>query len=186
VTDPDDSICRFATLITQHNIELYNAMASFGLFIKPSSLSDTLLYAMLTQPAPGNSSGSFESYADWFIQTNQQRMGEAYRYMRDRLESLGLEVFPSSSGHFIWTRVADDAKWGSWDEELAGFERIFDAGVYIVSRRRMSLCLVPSLDRQRFRLPVLCSTLRNRDTFVSRLRSPNRWQSSDWTGSKRR
>ena len=133
MTDPLD-FHRFATLITQHNVELYNAMASFGLFIKPSSLSDTLLYAMLTQPGPESSNESFESYADWFIATNQQRMERAYRYMRDRLESLGLVVFPSTSGHFIWTRMPDESEWGSWDDELVGFERIFDTGVYIVSR----------------------------------------------------
>lgn len=91
---------------------------------------------MLTQPAPESSNGSFETYADWFIDTNKQRMEVAYRYMRDRLESLGLEVFPSSSGLFIWTKVAEDAKWGSWQEELAAFERMYSAGVYIVSRGR--------------------------------------------------
>jgi hypothetical protein len=113
-------------------------MASFGFFLKPSSLSDALLYALLSQPAPQNSIGSYESYADWFIWTNQQRMEEAYRYMRDRLESIGLEVFPSNSGHFIWTKMVDDTRWGTWDEELAGFEQVFDSGVYIVSRRDWS------------------------------------------------
>jgi DNA-binding transcriptional MocR family regulator len=108
-------------------------MASFGLFIKPSSATDALLYAMLTGPSPSNAPGGFDSYADWFIHTNQERMGHAYRYMRDRLEKMGLEVIPSTAGHFLWTKVPDELGWNTWDEELAGFERIFDGGVYIVS-----------------------------------------------------
>lgn len=130
---------RFATLVSQYNTELHRAMASFGLFIKPSSVSDALLYALLTAPSPtGNEdqdshSGSFECYADWFIHTNQRRMRDAYRYMRDRLERAGLAVVPSHAGHFIWTKVSEEAGWGSWEGELDGFGKIFDGGVYIVS-----------------------------------------------------
>lgn len=133
------SAIRFATLVSQYNTELHRAMSSFGLFIKPSSVSDALLYALLTAPPPTGDvdqdghTGSFECYADWFIHTNQRRMREAYRYMRDRLEKAGLEVVPSYAGHFIWTKVSKVAGWGSWESELDGFGKIFDAGVYIVS-----------------------------------------------------
>jgi hypothetical protein len=128
---------RFATLVSQYNTELHRAMSSFGLFIKPSSVSDALLYALLTAPPPtgdeNSQTGSFECYADWFIHINQRRMREAYRYMRDRLERAGLEVVPSHAGHFIWTKVSNEAGWESWEGELNGFEKIFDARVYIVS-----------------------------------------------------
>jgi hypothetical protein len=136
------SAIRFATLVSQYNTELHRAMASFGLFIKPSSVSDALLYALLTAPPPagdedlqkeGHTGLKFECYADWFIDTNQRRMRDAYRYMRDRLEKAGLEVIPSHAGHFIWTKVSKEAGWGSWEGELDGFGKIFDAGVYIVS-----------------------------------------------------
>jgi hypothetical protein len=135
------SAIRFATLISQHNTELHRAMSSFGLFIKPSSVSDALLYALLTAPPPAadediqkdGPTETFECYADWFIHTNQRRMRDAYRYMRDRLETAGLEVVSSHAGHFIWTKVSNEAGWGSWVGELDGFGKIFDTGVYIVS-----------------------------------------------------
>lgn len=115
-------------------------MASFGLFIKPSSVSDTLLYALLTTPAPTgcDEMGTFGCYADWFVHANQLKMRDAYRYMRDRLEAVGLDVVPSNAGHFIWTRVPAESGWISWDDELREFGKIFDGGVYIVSRGRRS------------------------------------------------
>jgi len=140
---------RFATLVSQYNTELHRAMASFGLFIKPSSVSDTLLYALLTTPAPTGKDemGSFGCYADWFIRANQLKMRDAYRYMRDRLEAVGLEVVPSNAGHFIWTRLPDTSGWASWADELREFGKIFDGGVYIVSRR----CGCPVMAKKRRR-----------------------------------
>jgi hypothetical protein len=131
---------------------------SIALFMKVSSATDTLFYALLSSPAPDTSSearapsetlqaiksacGAIdpahpreveESFASWFIAENRRRLTDSAAYMTNWFVERGFKVYPANAGHFLWVDFGDRVGWDTWDRELDGFNEVFNQRVYIVS-----------------------------------------------------
>jgi 1-aminocyclopropane-1-carboxylate synthase len=120
---------RLGVLITRNGQDLTHALAPLSLFTKISTPADCLFSALLTEPhADGK-----ESFVSWFMRENSTRLGSVHEFAVDWFNSRGVDVTPSNAGHFIWVNIGKKMGWKTVEEEEAGFCRIFDAGLYIVS-----------------------------------------------------
>jgi hypothetical protein len=149
----------FGSLISQHNPEVLRAVMSLALFMKVSSATDTLFYALLSSPAPHDSpeetdrsktlsaiqaacdaidpsrpASIEECFASWFVAENRRRLTDSAAYLTKWFEDRGFKVYPANAGHFLWVDFGDRVGWDTWDRELEGFNEVFNQRVYIVSR----------------------------------------------------
>lgn len=131
---------------------------SIALFMKVSSATDTLFYALLSSPAPELSPEAKtptetlpaiksacdaidpskpaqleDSFASWFIAENQRRLTDSAVYMTNWFVERGFKIYPANAGHFLWVDFGDRVGWDTWDRELEGFGEVFNQRVYIVS-----------------------------------------------------
>ncbi|KAI5449838.1 hypothetical protein NCC49_003954 [Naganishia albida] len=148
---------RFGSLISQHNPDVLRAVMSLALFMKVSSATDTLFYALLSSPAPEFPSEEAsdraetikaihaacdaidasrpmrieDSFASWFVTENRRRLTDSAAYMTNWFETRGFKVYPANAGHFLWVDFGDRIGWDTWDRELDGFNEVFNQRVYI-------------------------------------------------------
>lgn len=150
---------RFGSLISQHNPEVLRAVMSLALFMKVSSATDTLFYALLSSPAPHLSPEEMdrsktlmavqaacdaidpsrpapieESFAAWFVAENRRCLTDSAAYLTKWFEERGFKVYPANAGHFLWVDFGDRVGWDTWERELEGFNEVFNQRIYIVSR----------------------------------------------------
>jgi len=79
-------------VIYTENQKLLASLASISIFTSVSTETQFLLTRMFED----------QNFVDNLIQTNQKRLKERYEKCVELLESLGLKVFPSEAGTFIW------------------------------------------------------------------------------------
>jgi hypothetical protein len=133
---------------------------SIALFMKISSLADTLFYAILSSPAPSlptdetnpakitqairSACDSIDphhpvpianSFGSWFVTENRRRLTESAAYMTRWFTDRGFRVYPANAGHFLWVDFGDRLGWDTWEKELDGFNGLFAERIYIVSWR---------------------------------------------------
>ena len=102
------------------------------MLMKISSPADVLFSALLTSkssPTPSN-----QTFLAWFVKENRRRLTEAHAVVRTWFEERGVRVADSNAGHFCWVQVGERMGWRSVAEEKAGFQKMLDGGVYLVSK----------------------------------------------------
>jgi 1-aminocyclopropane-1-carboxylate synthase len=73
------------------------------------------------------------------MRENRWRLESNYRLARDYLTDKKFNVVPSNAGHFLWVDIGSRLGWKTVDDDEDGFARIFDAGLYIVGLRVVSV-----------------------------------------------
>ncbi|ORY25180.1 pyridoxal phosphate-dependent transferase [Naematelia encephala] len=112
---------RIGSLVSQHNPLLLRAMANTSMLMKISSPADVIFSTLLTD----------DSYLEYFISTNRQRLGDAQAFVRGWFVQRGVTVAPSNAGNFIWVDLGGKLGFRDVATEKKVFQKLLDGGVYI-------------------------------------------------------
>ncbi|KDN39234.1 PLP-dependent transferase [Tilletiaria anomala UBC 951] len=117
---------RVGTLVCQHNDSLIRAMKATAKLAMVSSAADALWSALLHDDA----------FLPWFIETNRQRLSDAYETCKAWCMRMGIAYTPSNAGHFMLVDLApflpttlDGTKLNCEESETALWAKFLDHGV---------------------------------------------------------
>jgi 1-aminocyclopropane-1-carboxylate synthase len=87
---------RLGVVISQHNVDLHNALKGISLYSYPSGISDHLTALML---------GDTE-FTESYIQENQKRLSDSYAYTANYAKDHGIEYATGcNAGFFLWVNL---------------------------------------------------------------------------------
>jgi 1-aminocyclopropane-1-carboxylate synthase len=79
------------------NVDLLDAFTAPALFMKVGSPSDALFSSLVGDP----------DTLEWFLETNQKRLTQAYAFTTAWLKRHSIPYIPSKAGHFVFSAALD-------------------------------------------------------------------------------
>jgi len=110
-------------VIHSRNAEVLNCLNTVGSYQATSHV---------TMHAAATLINDKEWFDKFYLPTNKQKLRKAYDRACSKLEQMGVGVRKSKAAFFIWANVQSFMKSKTEEEEMAIFDELFEAGLYVV------------------------------------------------------